>query len=545
MGRRAVLVDCVDLAEALALAGALASSPLPGQRDVRVGARTVLVVLADATSAEQAAGVLTVLPVEPEGDNPVGHRVVTLDVVYDGEDLREVAASTGRSTHAVVAEHTGQRWTAAFGGFAPGFVYLAGSGSTVPRRASPRTRVPAGAVAVGGEFSAVYPRASPGGWQLLGTTAAVLWDVTREPPELVHPGDLVRFVAVRPVIAVRTGRDAGTTARVQDHDDAAEAVPAVAAVSAGGGALVVVDPGALSLVEDLGRPGNEGLGVPPSGAADRGAAVRANRLVGNPPGEAVVETLGPLACRADGDLVLVVTGAPGPVSVHAPDGTSRVVEVGTPFALPDGAQVRLGSPSIGMRRYLAVRGGLDLPLTLGSRSTDVLSGLGPLRLAAGAVLPVSLPRGAAVVGLPELAAPWPDGPMEVPVALGPRTDWFTAAALAALCSATWVVSDRSDRVGLRLVGPRLERTPERTRPDSPAQELASEPMVPGAVQVPPSGEPVVLLVDHPVTGGYPVVAVVLAPGRDLLAQAGPGRRVRFCPVGTALEGVSPVRCPAR
>ncbi len=200
-GPRAWLAELTDLASVLTLHQRILADPFPGQLDAVAAAATLLVKFSSrqqALVAHAAVGQLDLGRLEP-----VHGSEVTIDVVYDGEDLAEVGRLTGLGADGVVAAHTGQLWTAAFGGFAPGFTYLVGEDNRleVPRRTSPRTSVPAGAVALGGAFSAVYPRQSPGGWQLIGRTAAVLWDLDRESPALIRPGDSVRYRAVREVIS--------------------------------------------------------------------------------------------------------------------------------------------------------------------------------------------------------------------------------------------------------------------------------------------------------------------------------------------------------
>lgn len=192
-GDRALLVEVPDLAAVAAVRAAVESTPLPGQQDVVPAARTVLVVL-DRAPSEADAAVLRRIPLEPPA-RPPGRREVDLPVVFDGPDLAEVAQLTGRSVTALVEALTTTELTVAFGGFAPGFAYLTGLPAElhVPRRATPRTRVPAGAVGLAGPFAGAYPRASPGGWQLVGRTDAVLFDVDREPPALLAPGVRVRF----------------------------------------------------------------------------------------------------------------------------------------------------------------------------------------------------------------------------------------------------------------------------------------------------------------------------------------------------------------
>ncbi|MHA6624067.1 5-oxoprolinase subunit C family protein [Pseudonocardia sichuanensis] len=278
-------------------------------------------------------------------------------------------------------------------------------------------------------------------------------------------------------------------------------------------ALDVLATGALALVEDLGRPGLAATGVGRSGAADRAALRLANRLVANDEGAAGIEVVfGGLAVRARSRLTVALSGAPAPADVDGtPVGHHAVVR------LRDGQVLRLGTPPTGLRTYLAVRGGIAVPPVLGSRSTDVLSGLGPEKLAPGTVLPVGPePDAVPLLDVAPVAVP-PDGEVVLRAVPGPRADFLTDPTAPA--RTTWTASSRSDRVGMRLEGAALER--------AGSQELPSEGIVRGAVQVPPGGEPVLFLADHPVTGGYPVVAVVLDADVDRAAQVRPGQRVRF------------------
>lgn len=268
----------------------------------------------------------------------------------------------------------------------------------------------------------------------------------------------------------------------------------------------VVDPGPLSTLQDGGRRGWAHLGVARAGALDRGAAALARRLVGGGEDDAVVETtLGGIVLRAGRAVTLTVTGAPCEIRV---DG--RVVGHSTPVTVAAGAVVRVGPAQTGVRSYVAVAGGIDVEPVLGSRSTDTLAWVGPPRLAAGQVLPVGTSR-----GLPEPPPAVVVRPPERALRLhpGPRVDWLGPGAWERLVAATYAVAPDSDRIGLRLSGPRVERR---------AGELPSEGMVLGAVQLPPSGQPVVFLADHPPTGGYPVVAVVDDTDLDLCAQLRPG-----------------------
>lgn len=548
-GPRAVLVELTDLASVLALHHRLQAEPLPGQLDAVAAAATVLVKFASRAHTRSARETIPHLDLDLR--HHAAGREVTIEVMYDGEDLAEVGRLSGLGADGLVAAHTGQLWTGAFGGFAPGFTYMVGENHSldVPRRSSPRTAVPAGSVALGGAFSAVYPRQSPGGWQLIGRTAAVMWDLERESPALVRPGDTVRYVAVRESLPLRTRSTAGTAGAEKASGDVH---PADAAGVSG---LVVRAAGLQSLVQDLGRPGHGDLGVSSSGAADQQSARQANRLVGNEPGAAVVENLlGGLAVSARGDQVLAVAGAPAGLEIRdSATALLRRPAMCAPFALLDGETLSVGSPSAGLRSYLAVRGGVDFPPVLGSRSSDSMSGIGPDPLAAGTFLPVSRVAGVRPVGAPEETTVNSGSSAAVfRVTLGPRDDWFPAEALNVLAHQDWLVTDQSNRIGVRLAPaeplspaepskppvspkPADSLAPADSSPDEAGRplersregELPSEGAVAGALQVPPNGHPVLFLADHPVTGGYPVIAVVVPEDLPAAAQLPPGRRVRF------------------
>jgi biotin-dependent carboxylase-like uncharacterized protein len=268
----------------------------------------------------------------------------------------------------------------------------------------------------------------------------------------------------------------------------------------------VLDPGPLSTVQDLGRVGYAHLGVSRSGAADRAALAAANRLVGNPEAAAGIEiTFGGLCVELLHAVTVALTGA-----------TCAGFDSGAAVTLPAGAALRLGAPATGLRSYLAVRGGIDVAPVLGSRSTDTLSGLGPPPLAAGDELRIGRTPARPVTGGQVAPRPLPDA---VRVVLGPRADWFCPDALRSLLESAWTVTPDSDRIGIRLAGPALTRARD--------DELASEPTLPGALQVPPDGHPILLGPDAPVTGGYPVIAVVLSDDLGVVAQLRPGDQIRF------------------
>lgn len=273
--------------------------------------------------------------------------------------------------------------------------------------------------------------------------------------------------------------------------------------------IEVVDPGPLSTLQDLGRPGWAHVGVARAGALDRGAAALARRLVGGAADDAVVETtMGGVVLRTRRAVTLAVTGAMCAVRVDR-----RSVGHGTPVTVPADSVVTVGPAESGVRSYVAFAGGIDVEPVLGSRSTDTLAWVGPPRLAPGQVLPLGTPR-----RLPEPPAAIVVRPQERVLRLrpGPRADWLDPGGWAGLDGTTYAVLPDSDRIGLRLGGPRIERR---------EGELPSEGIVLGAVQLPPSGQPVVFLADHPTTGGYPVVAVVEDDDLDLCAQLRPGDRL--------------------
>ncbi|MBW9095336.1 5-oxoprolinase/urea amidolyase family protein [Microbacterium jejuense] len=535
MGDRAFLIEVDGLDEVLAVHAALAASRPGGVTDLVPAARTVLVrvdprVLPPAIATTWALRTAAAARTGATADGPL----VELDIAYDGADLHDTAALLGISTDELVRRHAAAAWRVAFTGFAPGFGYLVSDDwpYDVPRLESPRTRVPAGSVGLAGAFSGAYPRDTPGGWRLIGTTSAPLFDAAAASPALLAPGARVRFrpstaghtaplpsprsgdladagrsAPDRPVSA-RSG-DSGETGRAEDDGRAVDAAtrPRTAA-------LRIVEPGLLATVQDLGRPAAASIGVAVSGALDRTALRTANRLLGNPEGAAGIEvTMGGLRAVAETDMWVAVTGAWGPVRLDGHD-----IDPYEAHAWPAGAELHVDWFAHGARAYVAVRGGIEAPAALGSRATDVLAGLGPPALRAGDLVRVGpSPSTPIPVAPPQSWGAPHDDELELDVAPGPRAEWFAAGT--ALFDAVWTVTGDADRVGVRLDGPALVRTR--------AGELPSEGMVPGALQVPPSGRPTILLADGPVTGGYPVIAVVTDASLDLVAQARPGTRIRF------------------
>ncbi|QKV53438.1 5-oxoprolinase/urea amidolyase family protein [Comamonas antarctica] len=514
----AVLVELDDLAQTLALLQSLQAEPVPGVQELIPAARTILVYFEPSQ---------TQLPelIDAIGARDVGAQVersshlVRIPVHYDGEDLQEVADLLGTTPAEVVRMHSGSAYSVAFTGFAPGFAYLSGGHPRldVPRRKTPRTRIPAGAVGLAGTFSGVYPQTSPGGWQIIGTTPVQMWDLERAAPSLLRPGFRVQFVDIATLVpealAALMAQCAGERAVAQGKRAAADA-PAFRVEAAG----------LQTLFQDGGRIGHAGQGVGASGAMDRSALRAANRVVGNAPETACLEVAyGGLALEALQPAVVAVTGADAPLEVQTAEGRRYAAATYAPLALDAGDRLSIQSPQAGSRNYVSVRGGWKVAPVLGSVSTDTLARVGPAALAAGDTLAVGSTAGLPPVALAEQPAfDMPRAGEEVclDIVLGPRTDWFDANALALLTSQAWAVTPQSNRVGIRLQG-------EAALTRAEARELPSEGTARGAIQVPASGQPVLFLADHPLTGGYPVIASVASYHLDLAAQIPVNARVKL------------------
>ena len=288
--------------------------------------------------------------------------------------------------------------------------------------------------------------------------------------------------------------------------------------------LHVLEGGLQTTIQDGGRTGFLALGVPRGGALDDLSFRLANRLAGNPPGTAVLELRSPgPVLRVDAASARIVLTGSGQGLVIERGGEARHWASWRAIDVGRGDILRIVPFADTAVAYLAVAGGFDVPEVLGSRSTDTLSNTGPSPVRAGDSLLVGAMSGP----LPDeeqFPPPPPmDDPVEIRVRPGPRDDWFTPGSLRALFHETWTVTSELDRVGIRFHGPgRLHRARH--------EEMPSEGMVPGSLQIPPDGHPVLFLVDHPVTGGYPVAAVAVAADLPVAAQLRPGQRVRFVPV---------------
>jgi KipI family sensor histidine kinase inhibitor len=515
---RVTVEGTTDAAVLASVADAVRAAALPSVIDVVAGMTSVLVTFdpGDPRSAGigAACGRAASAPAGAGSGGapaPAAMRVHEIEVWFDGPDLAAVAGTARTSERSVADLLCGSELTVRVVGFSPGFGYLEGLPAplaSVPRRDDPRPLVPAGALALAGGFAAVYPRASPGGWQIVGSTDAVLFDPDRPPHAVLAPGDRVRF---RPA------------ARARPPAPARRARQTLAPPAGHAPGFVVCRAGPLSTVQDRGRRGVAHLGVPAAGAADPDAHELANALVGNDQGAPVLEV-------AAGGLELE---ALRPAHVAVVGGASVSLDglaVAGGRVLPVGRGQHLGlHPGERPDAVVAVAGGFSVDPVFASVSTDLLTGLGPGPLAEGDVLGTGEPAGRLRDHLAPLS--WPpeapgDGVAWLRVLPGPHPEWFGPDALASLGRASFTVGDRSNRVGVRL---EPDGGPVAVLPG----ELASTGMVAGAVQVPPNGHPVVLGVDHATLGGYPVLAVVVRADLGVLGRCRPGDRVRFAVVDEA------------
>jgi len=492
-----------------ALDHALASEPFAGLVESVPCLRSLLVCFDPAvTDGEQAARAVARLAAAPSWRPPAGELRV-IDAVYggaDGPDLAEVAARCALTEETVIALHSSVEYTAAMLGFMPGFAYLAGLPPELqtPRRGTPRERVPRGSVAIAGRLTGVYPASSPGGWNLIGRTSVAMFDPLAQPPAWIRPGDRVRFRPVASLPAAAVSRPSPTAST--------------------GGAIEVLEPGLLTTVQDGGRRGHRRSGVSSAGAVDAAGLRAANAAVGNAPEAAGLE------CTIQGPTLLfrstvrvAVAGADFAAVLERADLGVWPLPLGEAVLARAGNVLRLAQRRRGCRAYVAFAGGLDVPVVLGSRSTDLAAAFGGFEgraLRAGDRLGVAR----SVAGEDAARSPWaaPSSRPEtgVRVVLGPQSDHFDEAVVRRFLGSEWRVLGSSDRIGCRLSGPRLDHRG--------ASEIPTDGMVPGSVQVPPDGQPIVMLADGPTTGGYPKIATVVTEDLPVLGQLVPGEgTVRF------------------
>ncbi|WP_028357123.1 urea amidolyase family protein [Brackiella oedipodis] len=520
VNQRAFLIELASLQATLNLHQAIRQAGLKGIQEIVPAARTLLIYFQPwlTTAAALQEQIQALAPYEADHAAQKQH---ILEVEYNGEDLAAIAEYCGMSVAELIKTHTETVYTVAFTGFAPGFAYMAAAEHNrlvVPRRSSPRPRIPAGSVALADEFCGIYPQASPGGWQLLGHTDTPMWDLAREPAALLQAGDQVLFKdsQAAKVFAAPSTNTLASIHSVAKQTPAAE--PARAAL------LKVLAPGLQTLIQDQGRHGLLSSGVSESGALDQQAFGRANRLCGNPSHTPALEiTQGHAKFQVMSPCVIAITGAITELCLTTGKGSQHILPLEHAFSAEVGDVIELKSTRAGVRNYVAIRDGFACPRVLNSASYDTLARLGPAPLQTEDILYKGDPLALQTVSIyeaPAFAMPDAKHIVTLDIELGPRQDWFTDESLNLLTQQHWQVTATSNRIGVRLQG----KTPLSRKI---TRELPSEGTCKGAIQVPQNGQPVLFLNDHPVTGGYPVIASVCAQHLDLAAQLPPNCHVRF------------------
>jgi KipI family sensor histidine kinase inhibitor len=426
-------------------------------------------------------------------DEEIRSSEFVIPVCYEkGDELNRLAAQLKISVQELIDLHSGAEYSVAAIGFSPGFPYLLGLPKKlrIPRLSTPR-KVESGSVAIAGGQAGIYPNASQGGWHVLGKTTVELFDVNGDKPSLLEPGDRVRFQAVECFEHV-------SDSSVEENQME-------------GGDVLILAPGPMTSVQDHGRYGYQAMGVSPGGAVDPIMATIANRLVGN----------------ADDASVLECTMA-GPRMEFLKD--SRVAFVGwkdersgKPISIKAGEVIDLTKPTKPLRGYIAIAGGIDVPVVLGSRSTDLRAKFGGYRgreLRKGDQLAVGVAGKGPVAGAWHVACPHSvSTQLEVRFLRGIQTHWFADDARRRFVETVYRVSPTSDRMGTRLDGAALELKEPR--------DMVSQPVIFGSIQVPPSGQPIVLMSERQTIGGYPQIGHVISADLPLMARAWPGTAIRF------------------
>ena len=517
-GERGLVVELGDTidpelnAHVRALDEALRASPFPGYQEAVPTHRSLLVFYEpSSTTFDDARKHVNELLTALDPSKLPRAPLKEVPTVYDGDDLDDVSRQTGMSREDVIRLHSETEYRVYMVGFTPGFAYM---GLTDPkldlrRRATPRTRVPAGSVAIAMRQTAIYPSRVPGGWHLLGRAEhRTLFDSNATPPSFFVPGDRVKFVPVKALPDL-------------ESKNALLALPSSSPSPSPAPAIEVEDGGLLTSVQDCGRPGFGRHGVPVAGAMDPRALDDANQLVGNDPGAAALE------CTVDGPrlrclqaTVASIAGADLGAVVERRDLGRWQPAPGSSFRLRPGNVLAFEGARSGARAYIAFAGGIDVPLVLGSRSTYLTAGFGGYRgraLQKGDRLAL-VPGSSSTAGKRIRREP-DEGDAVLRVIWGPQDDYFTDKARATLESCTYTVGPCSDRMGYRLEGETLAHRD--------AQQIVSDGNALGSIQVPPDGLPIVLLADRATTGGYPKIATVVTADVARLAQLLPGERVRF------------------
>ena len=451
-------------------------------------------------------------PAETVTAPPRTHVIPVCYGLHFGPDLWEMEQTLGMTRQQIVDIHSGREYRVYMMGFLPGFVYLGGMDERIayPRLKKPRLRIDAGAVGIAGGQTGIYPSVSPGGWRIIGNTPIRMFDPAEDPPTPIEPGDLIRF---RP-ISVDEWYDIR-------HQEMKKEVQRKEAQSAPRGAfrLKVLSAGPLSTVQDGGRFGSQASGMTESGAMDRRSLCLANKLLGNEENAAALElTLfgGSFAFEGNGEIALA--GADMQARLNG-----QLVARNEAIPVKTGDRLDLGPAVRGVRTYLAVSGGIDVPVVLGSRSTNLQAGIGGFegrRLRAGDVL-CALPQAEVQKEHIVPVSTCSFGEVtEIRFVFGPQDGRFSAEEKEKFTNSVYTISTSADRMGYRLEGPQIRA--------EGGSDILSDGVCFGSVQIPADGQPIVMMADHQTTGGYAKIATVLSCDLPLLAQLGPGKKIRFC-----------------
>ncbi len=483
--------------------------PMDGIHDLIPSYGSILVIYDDSVTSVSSlqSGLARAWEQTAEMSFDDDRDIVTLAVVYgdkNGEDLANVSHHTGFSAEEVITLHASGTYVVGAVGFTPGFTYLIGLPSSLatPRRSTPRLRVPMGSVGIGGAQTGVYALPSAGGWNLIGRSPTRLFDPNADPPVLLQLGDSVRFEPI-------------------SQADFSTLEPERVAAT-GDGPIEVLAPGLQTTLQDLGRYGMGRYGFAIDGAADRLSLVIANALVGNDPGVVGMEIShqGP-TLRFHQRLQLALAGADLGARLNG-----RSIAMERMFETMPGDELTFSpsAHSVGARVYLAVRGGFEVPLVMGSASTNLLAGIGGWhgralirgdRLSVGQI---ELPEEPFTPGLQRSAAlHHRDEPFTVRP--GVQRDRFDDATWQTLLTEEFTVSDDANRVGLRLNGPSLQ--------PMGGADVLSEGIATGSIQVTGEGQAIVMLPGHATIGGYTKIATVMPQDWDRLGQLSPGDTMRF------------------
>jgi len=512
-------IDPAINARAIATAAAIRGAGISGLRDVVSTYRSVAVFF-DPLTVEPDTLRAPLVQLSDERQPIAQGETIEIPVTYGGEagpDLAEVAEWAGLSADAVVERHSGTDYRVFMLGFLPGLGYLGSVDATIaaPRRGTPRVRVPAGSVGIAGRQTGIYPRESTGGWQLIGRTAVKVFDSSRTQPALLAPGDIVRF------------KPMSSSEAMASND-----TPRASATRIGNSlrAIRVIRPGLFTTVQDRGRWGQQASAVPVSGAMDLVSHRVANLLLGNGEDAATLEvTLAGPELRVEQETCVAITGADLQASI---DGGATPIGVAT--RCRPGSVLRFGERRSGTRAYVAFDGGIAVPMTFGSRATHVGAALGGLdgrALAAGDRLPLGpASDGRASWSLDAPAIP--NGGARLRILPGPQDDFFAEPAFTLLECTRFLVTPQSNRMGYRLSGASIPRISDR--------EMISDATFVGAIQIPASGQPILLMSDRQTTGGYPQIATVITADLPLAGQLAPGDWVEFARC-TRAEAIAALR----